>query len=181
MISGFQSRYAFIHPPAAPALQTPLCTTPDTSPCIHQAGDGNNPPYPVSRQQTPTLRAVLLTARTSNIYVNSLGTREGWYLTAESAQDICIQRLYEHTRQHYSANIVRELQDNEAKFKLCMVYRYTVLGFTVAFSVFMTGCVSLQSIHRFDLSWHQWKPERAAISLVQLINILILSSLLQRH
>lgn len=72
-ISGFQSRCAFVHPPAASPLQTSPCTTPDTSPCTHQAGNGNSPLYPVCA----TLSAVLLKARMSNICVNSLGTREG--------------------------------------------------------------------------------------------------------
>lgn len=86
---------------------------------LHASGrEWEKPSFPCVKHQPS---AVLLTARMSNICQTSLGTCEGQYPTAERAQDICIQHLHEHKRHHYSANIVRELQDNEAKFKLCMV------------------------------------------------------------
>lgn len=141
--------------------------------------DGNSPAYPgcAARKHQPSVQCC--SKPQCQTSANSLGTGEGEYLMQKGLRTFAFS-VCMNTPQHHSAHSVRELQDNEAKFKLGMVYWYTVLGFIAAFSAFMAGCVSLQSIHRFDLSWHQWKPVRAVISLVQLINILILSRLLQR-
>lgn len=44
---GFQTRTVFRHLPAALLLETYPCTNLDTSRCIHQVGDRNNPPQPM--------------------------------------------------------------------------------------------------------------------------------------
>jgi len=66
-------------------------------------------------------------------------------------QDICSQLMSVHSHAHtstqYSVNIVKELRDNEAKFKVCMAYSDAVLGFIITFSMFFPDRLCLLAVH----------------------------------
>ena len=66
-----------------------------------------------------------------------------------------------HTRTQYLVNIIKELQDNEAKFKVCTVYWYTVLGFIVAFSI-VPDWLCLLRVHA--RIWPELAPMKACES-----------------
>lgn len=142
---GFQSRTVFRNPPVALLLETfALGSQPGHQSLCPLGRKKNNPPYSThsARNHQPS---VLFKAVISNIFINYLGMCEGWKHTMEVylySEYICT-----YTCTGYSVNVVKELQDNEAKFKVCMVYCYAIWGPIAAFSIFFPDWQHLLTVH----------------------------------